>query len=221
MLELNKSNKEAAIKTPVYIFIFCALFLTLAFLPTALHAQEASAPTETTAPTAQGSSFFDSWGVQLGYAIGELKAVNDGELEITLLLTRLTRSINSLFGLENHKGTINFVLEPFIGHIISPDNDVTFGALLTMEYVFPLTEKFLVHGGFGGGPSYFGVDTFEQGEGGFEFFDTGIAGGRYQFNPNEALHLEYRAVHISNLGLMDDNHGINGHALTLGYSKKF
>jgi len=173
-------------------------------------------------PKTVDKKFFDSWKFQAGAIIGDLKETNaDDDLQIILFMGRFPHSLNTLLGLEDHKGTLSLVLEPFLGHILSPENAVMFGGGLFLEYAYPLTEKIMVRAGAGSGPSYFGADTTEEGHGGFEFFDSAGFGLDFTRDQLEGLSFDFRMVHISDLSLREHNNGINGYAIVLGYNRKF
>ena len=164
---------------------------------------------------------FERIDFSLGHIFGNLKARNSGDLEILQLMVRLGKTINSWFGLEDHKGVLGLYLQPFISPIFSPESGVAIGTQIFFEYAYPLTEKLSFQTGFGSGPMYFGVDTIEEGSAGFNFYDSGKAGFSYQINENHRFFLEYHAVHISNLGWRDKNNGINAHGAVIGLTKKF
>jgi opacity protein-like surface antigen len=50
-----------------------------------------------------------------------------------------------------------------------------------------------------------------------QFLSQGGVGIQYFFRPQRALVLEYRYFHMSNAGLQEPNHGINGNMLSIGF----
>lgn len=161
------------------------------------------------------------WSVQIGHLFGDLKARNDEDLNMTIVMMRYGFPLNDKIGLSDHKGKVTLFLEPFIGPTWTPKDNVILGAPLFLEYSYPLSAKFSVHAGFGAGPSYFGVDTVEEGAGGFEFFDSASAGFRCRLTQDHFLSLEYRGVHISDLHMDSPNNGVNAYGLFFGLSRQF
>jgi hypothetical protein len=181
--------------------------------------QEAFAPSASSSKS--NDSFFDAWGAQLGYITGNLRAGNGDDLQMLVFLSRFKHPINGLFGLEDHKGKFSLVMEPFVGQVYTPDNGMALGVGGFFEYAYPLNDVMSVHTGFGSGPSYFGIDTIEEGKAGFQFFDSASAGATFKRGAHDAFLIEFRAVHISDLSLREPNNGINAYSFWLGYNSKF
>ena len=167
------------------------------------------------------SGYEKSWTIQMGQIFGDLKARNGDDLNMTIVMMRFGFPLNHHLGLAKHKGKVTFFVEPFLGPTWTPDNDVVLGAPLFLEYSYPLSEKFSLHTGFGAGPSYFGVDTVEEGSGGFEFFDSASAGFRYRMNQDHYLTVEYRGIHISDLHMNSPNNGVDAYGFFFGLSSQF
>jgi len=172
-------------------------------------------------PSARSDPFFESWGVQLGYTTGNLRAGNGDDLQILMFLSRFKHPINEYFGLEDHKGKLSLVMEPFVGQIYAPDNGMMLGVGGFFEYAYPVTDRLNLQTGFGSGPSYFGIDTIEEGKAGFHFFDSASAGVSYNRSTDDAFLFEFRAVHISDLSIREPNNGINAYSFFFGYNSKF
>ena len=128
--------------------------------------------------------------------------------------------INSVMGLENHKGTLQFLIEPFINPVSSPEDGVEVGAGLMMKYSYPFWDSVSPFIEAGAGPMYFGIDTYEQGEASFAFSDTAGAGLQIHLDDSKAINVGYRYRHISDLGIggEDTNGGINAQAVYAGIS---
>lgn len=167
--------------------------------------------------------YLEQIGIYGGYLFGELKPENTkDDLNMTGVLGNFGYNLNTLLGLETHRGSLQTVLEPFIMAITSPENAVAAGVGFVLRYTYPAFTKTSLFVGLGAGPMYFGAKTFEQGNPGFNFFDHGDAGLHYFFKDTRALTLGYQFFHISDLDINGGpNSGINGHTVFFGISKFF
>ena len=163
----------------------------------------------------------DYYGFKTGYIHANLKTENMANMSMIPLFYEVGWSMNELLGLADHSGEIYFVLESFVATVTDPDYEFAAGSGIFIKYLHPLTDQLSVHLGFGAIPMYLGLDTYEQGTGGFEFLDSGGGGLEYSLNDTSSINLNYRFFHISNFGLRDPNGGINGHAVFLGLVNKY
>lgn len=165
-------------------------------------------------------------GIILGYGWADLKdetapghSSKQDDYSYYPIIGHFGWDVNSLVGLsQDHPGTLQFAVQPFINPVSDPEGGVEVGAELTFKYSYPVWERVAPYLEFGAGPMYFGVDTYEQGEAGFSFSDHVTAGIQYFLDQNKAVNVGYRYRHISNLGTRDDNGGINASTVIAGLS---
>ncbi|MDD4954710.1 MAG: acyloxyacyl hydrolase [Candidatus Omnitrophica bacterium] len=117
------------------------------------------------------------------------------------------KPLTSKIGL-NPKGRIDFILEPFINTVMTPNSNVEVGSDFLLQYAFPLTEKIQPYVKGGLGVLYMSQHTLEQSTQ-YNFLPQGAAGVRYFIKDNIALDLEYRYRHLSNAALKHPNSGID------------
>jgi hypothetical protein len=153
-----------------------------------------------------------------GYGRG---SVAEGAYEYIPIIWHLGYDLRSFFArLEDHRGTLSFVLEPKINAVINPDTDVEIGISLGLKYRYPFSNKLSGYVLGTVGPHYISVETVDQADG-FIFFNTIGAGVSFTLKKNSALSLEYRFRHISNAGISDPNNGIDSHMIGIGYTLFF
>ena len=108
----------------------------------------------------------------------------------------------------NTKGRADFILEPFINTITSPDSNVEVGSNFLLQYVFPLHEKIQPYVKGGLGVLYMSQHTREQSTQ-YNFLPQGAGGVQYFIKDNLAINLEYRYRHLSNASIKHPNSGID------------
>lgn len=155
-----------------------------------------------------------------GYIFGDLKPENTDPDYVAFPFTiQFGYNINSLLGIENHKGNLQLAVEPYVAAITTPEAGVEAGVAFFIKYAYPLHSKISPYIEVGAGPMYFGIDTFEQEKAGFNFVDQGGAGFQYFFDTDKSFNLGYRFRHISHAEFTDnENAGINSHAIIAGIS---
>ena len=156
-----------------------------------------------------------------GYGWANLKDENNADLQLVKLATRFEYDIHQFGTPEERGGIVQFGLEPFVDIFSDVNEGVGLGGMLFFKYFQPFSDSLAGFIEAGAGPMYFGIDTYEQGDKGFNFNDEGGAGLQYTLSENQSLSLNYRLFHISNLGWRDNNGGINGNLVALGYSQRF
>jgi len=117
------------------------------------------------------------------------------------------KPLTSKIGL-NPKGRIDFILEPFINTVTTPNSNVEVGSNFLFEYVFPLSEKLQPYVKGGIGALYMSQHTLEQSTQ-YNFLPQGGGGIRYFIKDNIALDFEYRYRHLSNASIKHPNSGID------------
>lgn len=144
-----------------------------------------------------------------GYLDGYLDDTKKDYQAVPLLVGLIfdMKPLTSKIGL-NPKGRVDFILEPFINTVTSPNSNVEVGSNFLFEYVFPLSEKFQPYVKGGLGALYMSQHTLEQVTQ-YNFLPQGGAGIRYFIKNNIALDFEYRYRHLSNASLKHPNSGIN------------
>lgn len=115
----------------------------------------------------------------------------------------------------NTKGRADFILEPFINTISSPDSNVEVGSNFLVQYVFPLNEKLQPYVKGGLGVLYMSQHTLEQSTQ-YNFLPQGGGGVQYFIKDNLALNLEYRYRHLSNASIKHPNSGIDSNLYLCG-----
>lgn len=121
----------------------------------------------------------------------------------------------------NPPSLLQFVLEPFVSYVSSPDNNAEIGNNFLIKIGFlPETSKFQPYFKGGVGLIYMTQHTREQSTQ-FNFNEYAGVGAHYFFRKNIALTLEYRFRHISNAGISRPNTGINTHLGDCGISYLF
>lgn len=156
-----------------------------------------------------------------GYATGNLKAKRD--YDFTPLFVGLNFTLKPALGKINFKypGLLQFVLEPFISYVYSPDNNMEFGNNFLIKIgVLPETSKFQPYVKGGVGVVYITQHSLAQSTQ-FNFNEYGGAGMHYFFKKNMAVTLEYRFRHLSNAGMRKPNSGINSQFALCGFTINF
>ncbi len=117
-------------------------------------------------------------------------------------------------------GILEFQLEFFVNPVISPDNNVEFGASFGFMMGFPVTERFIPYFKIGTGPGYTTQHTNEQATQ-WNFFSTGALGLRWVLDDKRSLNFEFRIRHFSNAGIQKPNDGIDTEGYVLGFTYKY
>lgn len=121
----------------------------------------------------------------------------------------------------NPRQLLQFQIEPFLGFISSPKNNLEAGTIFWLKMgFFPDDWKFQPYGKLGVGLDYMTLHTKEQSTQ-FNFTEQAALGMHYYFTENTAITLEGRIRHLSNAGIEEPNHGFNSYALVTGVSYKF
>jgi hypothetical protein len=132
--------------------------------------------------------FMDELGIGSGYAWGKLKRRTDA-YKVVPAFVRIGFNMNSLFGLEGGRGTLQFALEPFANAVVGPEGGMETGLDVFVRYLHPLTPSVQLVSEIGAGPMYFSLDTREQGDAGFNFLDQFGLGLQAAVSENMALTL--------------------------------
>ena len=117
------------------------------------------------------------------------------------------------------RNMLEFVAEPFIAGVISPDSNFETGCGLLLKYGYRF-GKFLPFVDAGTGLQYTTQHTREEATQ-WCFQVQGGAGFYYFFQKNKALSFEYRFRHFSNAGTKEPNEGVDTYGFYIGFSYFF
>jgi len=197
----------------VKIIVVSVLFSGLLLFPR-ISSADTSAPDH--AFTNQDQSVRSNYLIfSTGYVRGELKGNED--LEIIPFSVRVGLDINNFAGIHG-ESSLQLGIEPFINTIIAPDRGIEAGINIGLRYLTPVADGVSVFGEISSGPAYFGIDTVEQGDAGFNFLSQFGAGLQVDLTRNMAFNTAYRFRHLSNAGISQPNSGINTNAIIAGFS---
>ena len=148
------------------------------------------------------------FGVLSGWGSGELKRQDDYEtiplyFQIGFDITSLLDKINI-----RPKGSLKFVLEPFLNTIVSPDSNIEVGNDFIIKYSHPIIRRVNIYIEAGLGMMFTSQHTFEQST---QFNFTEQVGGGIScfFAKNKSVNFGYRYRHFSNAGIDEPNRGID------------
>jgi hypothetical protein len=195
------------------------LLLASALLPLELKAVEPPSPIAAVAvaDTHDKGVHLDEISVGSGYAWGDLKDTH-ASFEAVPLYVRFGFDMNSVFGMQDRRGTLQVALEPFVNPVTRPDAGVEAGLDVFFRYLHPVSPSVKIVSELGTGPMYLSNDTAEQGKGGFNFLNQFGLGAQVAVAGKSALTFGYRFRHLSNAGSSRPNRGINSNALVVSYS---
>lgn len=153
------------------------------------------------------SSYSREWGFLTGWGSGDLHGQDD--YEALPLLLQIGFDAKPLFKKINiqPKGMINFIVEPLLSHIFSPNANIETGCNFLLKYRYPFTKNFNAFVEFGLGLLYTTQHTKEQATQ-FNFSEQGGVGFGYFFCKNKTINFSYRFRHFSNADIKRPNAGI-------------
>ena len=156
-----------------------------------------------------------------GYGTASLQK-KSADYEIIPILPQFGFDINPLLEKMSitPRGTLEFVTEPIINVVISPDANAEMGFSLLLKYSDKITSRIAPYIEGGPGVVYTTQHTHEQGTQ-YNFLSQVGAGLQFFLNDNYALTGGYRFRHMSNAGITHDNSGINHHFILVGLSYFF
>lgn len=157
-----------------------------------------------------------------GWAHGDLK---DGQQDYEMVLSAARFGWNIKPWLKfiqfPSKSLFEFVLEPYVNTVTSPDSNAEIGSAFFFKYGHPIIgKKLLAYLEFGSGMQYGTQHVLEQST---QFnFASAAGGGFYYFIKDDlALNLGYRFRHMSNAGIDEPNSGVNTQHYIAGISWLF
>ena len=157
------------------------------------------------ARASEKKSFIKEIGLLTGYASGDLQKKDDYEMVLTIL--RIGFDLKPFFNKFNinPKGLVEFVLEPFVNTVISPDSNAEVGCNFLFKYGFPLTERLYPYIEGGLGVVFMTQHTLEQSTQ-YNFLPQGGAGIIYFIKKDKlAINAGYRYRHLSNASFTSPN----------------
>ncbi len=163
----------------------------------------------------------DEIGIFTGWAESNLE--NRDNYEVIPVAGRLTYMLtpDAAENADNGGGRLDFQVEPFIGQVVDPENEIEAGCTFLLRW-YPVALSWglrpFIEGGVG--PMYLAVENAEQGSE-FNFMDQIGAGIRMPCGSNANLEIGCRYRHVSNAGLDEDNGGIDGLQIMAGVSYAF
>lgn len=111
----------------------------------------------------------------------------------------------------------NFIFEPFVNTVISPDKNIEVGFNLLAKFTFPVSEKIQPYFKGGVGALYMSQHTNEQ-RTQYNFLPQAGGGVQYFLSEKVALGFEYRYRHLSNASTGSPNRGIDANLFLCGLS---
>jgi hypothetical protein len=160
-------------------------------------------------------------GIGSGYTFGHLDTPNETFQSIPLFL-HLGFDLNDYLGCPCDYGTLQLAFQPFWNAIIEPDTGIETGLSVKLFYSYPVYDCWELYLEAGAGPGYLSIETEEQGDAGFNFFDEGGLGIKYFYTSCCSANLGYRIRHVSHAGLRSgSNDGIDSHAIMLWLSSYY
>jgi len=118
------------------------------------------------------------------------------------------------------KGETEFIMEPFINTVISPDSNLEVGFDLLVKYSYPVTKRISPYFFTGGGVIFITQHTNEQATQ-YNFIPQLGGGISYDLNKNRTINFEYRYRHLSNANTKEPNDGINVNMFLVGITYKY
>jgi len=158
-------------------------------------------------------------GIATGYSWGDL----NGQDEYHLVPGIVRFSFDTAPLLRRYgarlPGELDFCLEPYFSQVLSPAHRQEFGCGLFLRWIHDLWgERLRGYLEIGAAPMYMTVETNEQSTH-FNFLDQGGVGLLYGLSDDWSIEVGARIWHISNAGIKRPNHGINGSAVLVGFSR--
>lgn len=156
-------------------------------------------------------------GIMSGWAFGDLKRQDD--YEMVPLYVQCGFDIKPLFEKIhiNPPGSIDFLFEPFMNTITSPDANAETGLNFMLKYRYPLIQKLHLYAEGGVGLLYTTQHTYEQATQ-FNFNEQFGAGISFFFAENKSFNVGYRYRHFSNAGIEEPNAGVDMRMILTGIS---
>lgn len=157
---------------------------------------------------------FKEFGIFSGYHWGHLK--EQSHYEVIPAMLHLGFDMRPLFKNKSNF-LLEFMLEPFINTVISPNSNAEIGNNFLFKLGFPLSKRLYPYIAGGWGLVYLTQHTREQSTQ-FNFTDQGEVGITYFLRKNLNASIGYRYRHISNASIKSPNSGIDSNSVICGIS---
>lgn len=157
---------------------------------------------------------FKEFGVYSGFQRGSLKEKDDYELVPAML--HFGFDLRPFFK-NKSEFVFEFLMEPFLNTVISPDYNIEIGNNFMLKFALPLNKRLYPYVEGGLGLAYLTQHTREQSTQ-FNFTNQAGLGITYLLRRNLALSLGYRFRHLSNASVARPNGGIDTDSVILGLS---
>lgn len=158
-------------------------------------------------------------GFATGYALGYLHKTNNDPFNVIVNSVYVGFELNSIFNIDQKYGIFQLSFEPFFNVIKQPKLNVEVGISAFIKYEYSIFSELSIYAQIGAGPMYFGIDSNELANKGFQFLDQFGLGFHFFFFDHVSFNLEYRFRHISNAGFREVNFGLNNNSITIGISR--
>lgn len=117
-------------------------------------------------------------------------------------------------------GMTEFLIEPFLAYVPSPDSNMEGGLIIAFKYEWPLTQRFHPYIWNGGGVMYTTQHLREQSTQ-WNFTPQIGLGFSYLIDKNKTFNMEYRHRHFSNADTNFPNDGVNQRFISFGFTWQY
>ncbi|RMD58313.1 acyloxyacyl hydrolase [Candidatus Woesearchaeota archaeon] len=157
-------------------------------------------------------------GISSGTSMGVAK---EGAILARPLYFNASVELNEQLNISKKAGTVEGSIEVFHVQYEEPKKGFLSGLGIMGRYLTP-TKPIEFYAEAGAGPAYLGIQTREQGDPGFNFYDQFGCGIRYALSESASITGGYRYAHISHGRLRrTENRGLNTHSAIVGLQIKY
>jgi len=216
---VSMKDKASQVILISFLFVFCS------FIHTAFSQATKNSRVYPEIKKAEGKKevkYFKGLEVLTGYGLAKLKS-QQGNYQVIPLFIGFDYDLKPLVNKKylTLPGLFQFVLEPFVSYVSSPNNNMEMGSNFLLKVGFlPETYRFQPYFKGGLGFLYMSQHTREQGSQ-FNFNEYAGLGAHFFLTKDLAFTFEYRFRHISNADIDKPNKGINTNFCIFGINKRF
>jgi len=164
---------------------------------------------------AEEGNYQKEFSILSGWMYGSLK--NQDDYEMVPLYFQFGFDITPSFHSKRLPGNLNFILEPFLNTVVSPNNNIEAGNDFMLRYSYPVIQRLHIYVEGGAGMMYASQHTSEQSTQ-FNFNEQAGGGIYFFFSKNKAVNLGYRYRHFSNCDIKSPNKGVDMDGFLAGIS---
>jgi hypothetical protein len=162
------------------------------------------------------------WGLSLGQGTGLALWGSAGEdaedVRFTGLVPRFGLGLSDPVAVESwYGGNLELLVEGALLVAYEPKGGTLSGANVLVRYNFLSWRRLVPFVEIGAGLAYLDLDLDSQSDG-LGFTPQGGLGFHWWLSPRVALTASWRLHHLSNAGIYNDNVGINGSLILVGFS---